>query len=158
MSSLPPGPEARLAAFGLVLPPVPRPVARYVPSRLVGSLLFLSGQGPVRSDGSVIEGRVGEDVSVDDARAAARLTGLNLLAATRDALGTLDRVACVVKLFGMVNAVPGFRDHPRVIDGCSELLVDLFGEDGLHARSAVGMGSLPMNIPVEIEAVVAVKG
>jgi enamine deaminase RidA (YjgF/YER057c/UK114 family) len=111
----------------------------------------------VRSDGSVIEGRVGEAVSVEDARAAARLTGLNLLAAMREALGSLDRVEVVVKLLGMVNAVPGFRDHPRVIDGCSDLFVDVFGEAGLHARSAVGMGSLPMNIPVEIEAVVAVR-
>lgn len=157
MTPRPDGAEARLAALGVVLPPAPRPIARFVPARRVGALLFLSGQGPVRSDGSVIEGRVGEAASIEDARAAARLTGLNLLAAMREALGSLDRVAMVVKLLAMVNAVPGFRDHPRVIDGCSDLFVDVFGEAGLHARSAVGMGSLPMNIPVEIEAIVAVR-
>lgn len=157
MTTLPHGAEARLAALGIVLPPAPKPIARFVPARRAGALLFLSGQGPVRSDGAVIEGRVGEGVSVEDARAAARLTGLNLLAAAREALGTLDRVETVVKLLGMVNAVPGFRDHPRVIDGCSDLFVDVFGEAGLHARSAVGMGSLPRNIPVEIEAILAVR-
>ena len=150
-------PEARLAALGVVLPPLPTPVGRYVPYRRAGDLLFLSGQGPRRADGAWHEGTVGAGVSVDEARAHARLVGLQLLAVMRSALGSLDRVAFVVKLLGMVNAAPGFRDHPAVINGCSELFEAVFGEDGRHARSAVGMGSLPNDITVEIEAIVAVR-
>lgn len=150
-------PEARLAKLGLVLPAAPTPVGRYVPFRRAGDLLFLSGQGPRRADGTWLEGKVGAEVTVAEAYEHARLVGLQLLAVMRAALGSLDRVAFVVKLLGMVNAAPGFRDHPAVINGCSELLEAVFGEEGRHARSAVGMGSLPNNITVEIEAIVAVR-
>lgn len=150
-------PEARLARLGLVLPPAPAPVGRYVAYRRAGDLLFLSGQGPRRPDGGYHEGQVGTAVSVTEAYEHARLVGLQLLAAMRSALGSLDRVAAIVKLLGMVNAAPGFRDHPAVINGCSELLEAVFGEEGRHARSAVGMGSLPNNITVEIEAIVAIR-
>ncbi len=151
------GPEARLRALGLTLPPPPPPIARFVPYRRVGELLFLSGQGPLRPEGGYHEGKVGDTVSVAEAYQHARLTGLNLLSVMRAALGSLDRVAFIVKLLGMVNAAPGFRDHPAVIDGCSELFDAVFGESGRHARSAVGMASLPNGISVEIEAIVAVR-
>lgn len=158
MSSTPAtGAEARFGALGLTLPPPPPPIARFLPYRRVGELLFLSGQGPLRADGTYCQGIVGDTVSVAEAHQHARLTGLNLLAVMRAALGSLDRVACVVKLLGMVNAAPGFRDHPAVIDGCSELFDAVFGEAGRHARSAVGMASLPNGISVEIEAIVAVR-
>ena len=150
--------EARLKELGIVLPSVPTPVANYVPFRLAGGLLFLSGQGPRDEKGGQLTGKVGKDVSVEEAYRRARLIGLGLLAATRLALGTLDRVDFVVKLLGMVNAVPEFGDHPKVINGCSDLLVEVLGERGRHARSAVGMGSLPNNITVEIEAVMRIVG
>lgn len=149
--------EQRLQRLGLVLPPPPPPIGRFVTHRRVGELLFLSGQGPLGEDGRFHEGQVGATVSVSEAREHARLTGLHLLSVMRAALGSLDRVAFVVKLLGMVNAAPGFRDHPAVINGCSELFEAVFGEDGRHARSAVGMGSLPNNITVEIEAIVAIR-
>jgi enamine deaminase RidA (YjgF/YER057c/UK114 family) len=148
--------EARLTQLGIVLPPLPEPVANYVPYRVVGNLLYLSGQGP-RENGKVLTGKLGADVSVDEGYRRARLVGLGLLAAARHALGSLDRVDFVVKLLGMVNAVPDFGDQPKVINGCSDLLVEVFGEAGRHARSAVGMGSLPRGISVEIEAIFAVK-
>jgi enamine deaminase RidA (YjgF/YER057c/UK114 family) len=150
-------PERRLARLGLVLPPAPAPVGRYVPYRRAGDLLFLSGQGPRLAGGGYHEGQVGTAVTVAEAYEHARLVGLQLLAVMRSALGSLDRVAGIVKLLGMVNAAPGFRDHPAVINGCSELLEAVFGEEGRHARSAVGMGSLPNNITVEIEAIVAIR-
>jgi enamine deaminase RidA (YjgF/YER057c/UK114 family) len=149
--------EARLKELGIVLPVVPTPVANYVPYRLAGSLLFLSGQGPRDEKGATLTGKVGKDVTVEEAYRRARLIGLGLLAATRQALGSLDRVDYVVKLLGMVNAVPDFTDQPKVINGCSDLFVEVFGDDGRHARSAVGMGSLPNQISVEIEAIMAVK-
>lgn len=149
--------EQRLAQLGLVLPPPPAPIGRFLTHRRAGDLLFLSGQGPLGEDGRFREGQVGTTVSVAEAREHARLTGLYLLAVMRAALGSLDRVAFVVKLLGMVNAAPGFRDHPAVINGCSELFEAVFGEDGRHARSAVGMGSLPNNITVEIEAIIAIR-
>jgi enamine deaminase RidA (YjgF/YER057c/UK114 family) len=151
-------PEARLARLGLILPPPPRPVANFVTHVRQGDLLFLSGQGPVGPDGRASTGRVGAGISVEQAYADARLTGLNLIAVMRAALGDLGRVARVVKLFGMVNAAPDFTRHPAVIDGASDLMLAVFGEAGRHARSAVGMGSLPGGITVEIEAVVAVTG
>ena len=150
-------PERRLARLGLVLPPAPAPVGRYVPYRRAGDLLFVSGQGPRLAGGGYHEGQVGTAVTVAEAYEHARLVGLQLLAVMRSALGSLDRVAGIVKLLGMVNAAPGFRDHPAVINGCSELLEAVFGEEGRHARSAVGMGSLPNNITVEIEAIVAIR-
>jgi len=150
-------PEERLAALGLKLPPVPSPMANYVPFRLAGDLLFLSGQGPKRPDGSFMIGRLGKDASVEQGYEAAKLTGLQLLAVAKAALGELARVEGVVKLLGMVNAEPDFEQHPQVINGCSDLLVDVLGDAGRHARSAVGMGSLPNRIMVEIEAILLVK-
>jgi enamine deaminase RidA (YjgF/YER057c/UK114 family) len=149
--------EARLKQLGIVLPRTPTPVANYVPFRLAGQLLFLSGQGPRDDNGNHLTGKVGADISVEEAYRRARRVGLGLLAAARDALGSLDRVEAVLKVLGMVNAVPDFKDHPKVINGCSDLFVEIFGEAGRHARSAVGMGSLPNQISVEIEAVLAVK-
>lgn len=149
-------PEERLAALGLTLPPVPTPVANYVPFRLAGGLLFLSGQGPKRPDGSFMVGRLGKDASVEQGYEAAKLTGLALLAVAKAALGELSRIEAVVKLLGMVNAEPDFEQQPQVVNGCSDLLVDVLGDAGRHARSAVGMGSLPNRIMVEIEAILQV--
>ena len=149
--------EARLTQLGIVLPEVPSPVANYVSFRLAGNLLFLSGQGPRDENGGMLTGKVGADVTVEEAYRRARLIGLQLLSATRKAIGSLDRVQAVVKVLGMVNAVPEFKDHPKVINGCSDLFVEVLGDAGRHARSAVGMGSLPNQISVEIEAFIAVK-
>ena len=147
----------QLRSRGLALPAAPRPVASYRSHVREGSLIYLSGQGPVAADGRVYTGKVGLDVSVEDAYTHARLVGLNLLAVLHEVLGDLAHVRRIVKLLGMVNAGPGFEDHPQVINGCSDLFIDVFGPDaGSHARSAVGMGSLPGNISVEIEAIVAV--
>ena len=150
--------EQRLKDLGHHLPPPPAPLGTYVPYRLAGNLLFLSGVGPRQPDGSIITGKVGTDVTVERAVEAARICGLNLLVNIRAAAGSLDRVETVVKVLGMVNAVPDFTDHPKVIDGCTDLFVAVFGENGRPARSAVGMGSLPRNISVEIEAIVLLKG
>ena len=150
-------PEQRLAALGLTLPAVPAPVANYVPYRLAGNLLFLSGQGPKLPDGSFQTGRLGKDASIEDGYRAARTVGLQLLAVAKSAVGELSRVEAVIKLLGMVNAEPDFGDHPKVINGCSDLLVEALGDAGRHARSAVGMGSLPSGIIVEIEAILMTK-
>jgi enamine deaminase RidA (YjgF/YER057c/UK114 family) len=146
-----------LKQLGIVLPKVPTPVANYVPFRLVGSLLYLSGQGPRDENGGLMSGKVDSEVSVDEAYRRARIVGLGLLAATREALGSLDRVETVIKLLGMVNSVPAFGDQPKVINGCSDLFVEVFGDAGRHARSAVGMVALPGQISVEIEAILAVR-
>lgn len=150
-----PLPYARLAALGIVLPEAPSPIANFVTHVTEGKLLFLSGQGPSEANGTLHTGKVGADVSVADAYAHARLTGINLIAVMHAALGDLGRVRRVVKLLGMVNATPEFSDHPAVINGCSDLMNEVFGERGIHARSAVGFASLPNQITVEIEAVVA---
>ncbi len=150
-------PEQRLAALGLTLPAVPAPLANYVPFRWAGSLLFLSGQGPKRPEGGFDVGRLGKDATVEDGYRAARLTGLQLLAVAKSALGELARIEAVVKLLGMVNSEPDFADHPKVINGCSDLLVEVLGDAGRHARSAVGVGSLPSGIMVEIEAILLVR-
>jgi len=150
-------PEQRLAALGLTLPATPIPVANYAPFRWAGNLLYLSGQGPKMPDGSYQIGRLGKDASVEDGYRAARLTGLQLLAVAKTAVGELSRVEAVVKLLGVVNAEPDFADHPKVINGCSDLLVEVLGDAGRHARSAVGMGSLPNRMMVEIEAILLVK-
>ena len=148
-----PGAEERLAALGLQLP-VPRPPAgNYDDVIRTGSLLFLAGHGPVRPDGTWIQGKVGRDLDIPEAKAAARLVGIGLLATIRRELGTLDNVRQIVKVFGMVNCAPGFNQTPAVIDGCSDLLIEIFGDAGRHARSAVGMAELPFNIPVEIELI-----
>jgi len=149
--------EARLQELGLVLPALPKPVANYLPYRLVGNLLFLSGQGPRDEKGVVLTGKLGAEISIEEGYRRARLVGLGLLAAMRDALGSLDRVDFIVKLLGMVNAAPDFNDSPKVINGCSDLFVDVFGDAGRHARSAVGNAMPPNQISVEIEGVVAVK-
>jgi enamine deaminase RidA (YjgF/YER057c/UK114 family) len=148
--------EARLKELGIVLPPLPKPVANYVPYRLAGNILYLSGQGP-RENGVSLVGKLGADISLEEGYRRARVVGLGLLSAMRDALGSLDRVDYIVKLLGMVNAVPGFNDSPKVINGCSDLFVEVFGEAGRHARSAVGNVMLPHQISVEIEGIVAVK-
>ena len=146
--------EARLAELKLELPSAPKPVAVYKPLVLCDSLAYVSGHGPLKPDQTLITGRVGQDLDLAAGKAAARQTGLAILATLRSALGTLDRVQRVVKVLGMVNCTPDFRDHPQVINGCSELFRDVFGpENGIGARSAVGMSSLPGNIAVEIEAV-----
>ena len=150
-------PEQRLAAMGLALPWAPVPVANYVPYRLAGNFLFLSGQGPRRPDGSYVVGRLGKDATIEDGYQAARLTGLQLLAVAKSAVGELSRIESVVKLLGMVNAEPDFADHPKVINGCSDLLVEALGDAGRHARSAVGMGSLPNRMMVEIEAIMLIR-
>jgi enamine deaminase RidA (YjgF/YER057c/UK114 family) len=150
-------PEEKLALLGLPLPLAPVPVANYVPYRWAGSLLYLSGQGPKRADGTYRQGRLGRDTTIEQAYQDARLTGLNLLAVAKAALGELSRIEAVIKLLGMVNAEPEFSDHPKVINGCSDLFVEVLGEDGRHARSAVGMGSLPNGMTVEIEAILLVR-
>jgi enamine deaminase RidA (YjgF/YER057c/UK114 family) len=149
--------DARLRELGIELPDPMGPGGNYVPAMLAGDLLFLSGMGPVRPGGGLVTGKVGDGgLDLETARDAARLTGLQLLAALRAELGDLGRVRQVVKLFGMVNCRPGFNRTPAVIDGCSDLLVDVFGDAGRGARSAVGMAELPFDIAVEIEAVVRV--
>jgi enamine deaminase RidA (YjgF/YER057c/UK114 family) len=149
--------EARLKELGIVLPSLGTPVANYLPYRLAGNILYLAGQGPRDESGKQLTGKLGKDVSVEEGYRRARLVGLGLLAAMRDALGSLDRVDYIVKLLGMVNAVPDFNDSPKVINGCSDLFVEVFGDAGRHARSAVGNVMLPNQISVEIEGIVAVK-
>lgn len=150
-------PEARLASLGLVLPSVSVPIANYVPFRMAGNLLYISGQGPKRPDGTCRVGRLGKTMSIEEGYQEARLVGLHLLAVAKAALGDLSRIDAVIKLLGMVNAEPDFGDQPKVINGCSDLLVEILGESGRHARSAVGMGSLPNGMAVEIEAILLVK-
>lgn len=148
--------DRRLAELGITLPTPKSPAGDYVPAVRVGDLVFLSGTGPVRADGGLVTGKVGRDLDLDAARAAARLTGLQILATLAAELGDLGRVRRVAKLLGMVNCAPGFNRTPEVIDGCSNLLVEVFGDAGRGARSAVGMAELPFDIAVEIEAVVQV--
>ncbi len=148
--------EARLRALEIELPEVPSPAGRYTHAVRTGALLFLAGKGPLTRPPGGWQGKVGAEIEIDTARECAREVGLVQLAVLRSELGSLDRVKRVVKVLGMVNAAPDFHHHPRVIDGFSELMVDVFGEAGLHARSAVGLGSLPFGIPVEIEAIVEV--
>lgn len=146
----------RLAAMGLTLPPPPEPVGRFVPAVRTGNLMFLSGLAPTDENGKPIVGRVGQDFTAEEARAFARRIGLALLSTMEAQLGSLDKVSRIVKVFGIVNATPDFMQHPHVIDGCSTLFFDVFGEPGNHARTAVGAGSLPSGIPVEIEAVIEI--
>jgi enamine deaminase RidA (YjgF/YER057c/UK114 family) len=151
-----PTPEDRLRELGIILPPPPKPIANFVPYVQEGNLLFLSGQGPIESSGVRRTGKVGDTVTTQEAYEHARITGINLLAVLQDALGSLIKVKRIVKLLGMVNAAADFSEHPRVIDGCSDLLVSVFGDSiGRHARSAVGMNSLPGQITVELELIVA---
>jgi enamine deaminase RidA (YjgF/YER057c/UK114 family) len=146
--------EERFARLQLTLPPAPKPVAVYRPVVVVQGLAYVSGHGPVCTDGTLIRGLVGRDLDLAGGHAAARQTGLAILATLRAHFGSLDRVKRVIKLLGMVNSAPDFYEHPKVINGCSELFAEVFGEaDGIGARSAVGMGPLPGNIAVEIEAI-----
>lgn len=150
-------PSQRLAELGLMLPVASTPAGLYQPGVQVGSLLFLSGVGPKRADGSFVTGKVGDTVSPEEAHQAARLAGVQLLAAINEQMGSLDRVVRIVKLLGMVNCAAGFTQTPAVIDGCSELFIEVFGADaGTAARSAVGMAELPFDIAVEIEAIIEV--
>jgi enamine deaminase RidA (YjgF/YER057c/UK114 family) len=149
-------PEERLAELGITLPEVRPPAGAYVPAVRTGNLVFLSGAGPI-GDGTIITGKVGGAIDQERAVEAARLVGLQLLAALRWELGSLDKVTRIVKVLGMVNCAPGFNNTPAVIDGCSMLLLDVFGDAGKHARSAVGQAELPFDISVEIEMVVEVS-
>jgi len=148
------GAEARIKELGITLPSPPKPMGNYIPAVRVGNLLFLSGHGPIRvGDQPLTRGKVGRDMSTEDAYKVAREVGINLLGSARATLGSLDKVKRVVKVLGMVNAVESFGEQPKVINGFSDLMVEVFGENGRHARSAVGMGSLPAGIPVEIEMI-----
>lgn len=150
-------PEARLAELGITLPEPPTPVANYVNGVRTGNLIFLAGKGPKRADGTEIRGKLGADLSIEDGYEGARLTAINQLAVLKDMLGDLDRVVRVVKVLGMVNSDPDFVDQPAVINGFSDLIVEVFGERGRHARAAVGMASLPRGQAVEIEMIVEVR-
>ena len=145
--------EARVKELGIELPMPPTPVGSYVGAVRTGNLIYISGQGPGKPDDSSLTGKVGADMSIEEAQAAARLVGLNALATLRDEIGSLDQVKRVVKVFGMVNATADFCEHPKVINGFSDLMFEIFGEAGRHARSAVGMSSLPFQIPVEVEMI-----
>lgn len=149
--------EARLKELNLELPPAPKPAGVYKPVVLDGNKLYVSGHGPIRTDGTMITGRVGADLDEEQGKAAARQVGLTILATLKTSLGSLDRVARTIKTLGMVNAAPDFKRHPQVINGFSELMRDVFGDDGVGARSAVGMGSLPGNIAVEIEVIFEIR-
>ena len=151
--------EKRLRELGIKLPDPPKPVAVYVPAVRVGDTLYASGHGPRRPDGTVVRGKVGKDLTLKQGYEAARLVGINVLSTVRSTLGSLDKVVRLVKVLGMVNCTPDFTQQPQVINGFSELMVQVFGETlGKGARSAVGMGSLPGNIAVEIEAIFQVRG
>lgn len=146
-------PEKRIQELHLTLPPAPKPVAKYKTAVQVGTLLYVSGHGPAKIDGkSPVVGKVGADLTLEQGKEAARLVGLAILSTVRNTLGSLDKVKRLVKTLGMVNSTPDYKDHPQVINGFSELMAAVFGEDaGVGTRSAVGMGSLPGNIPVEVE-------
>ena len=148
-------PETRLAALGHTLPVLGKPLFAYVPFKCVGDVAYISGQVPRHPDGSLTVGKVGQVLDLEEARRAAELCALHILSVARAAAGSLDRVE-ILKIFGMVNALPDFGQQPQVIDACSELLFAVLGEKGRHARSAVGMGSLPSGVPVEIEAVIRI--
>ena len=146
-------PELRLAQLGLTLPNVPTPIGAFCNVRQSGKTLYVSGQGPLMPDGTLASGKVGADVTAEQARAHAERVGLVILSVLRDRFGSLDSISGVVKLLGLVNATPEFDRHPFVIDGASELLSKVFGPEGVHARSALGVSSLPNRITVEIEAI-----
>ena len=149
--------DSRIAELGLKLPPFPKPQGVYRPAVQVGSLVYLSGHGPLKPEGGLVTGRLGADLDTNAGKEAARLTGLALLCTLRQYLGSLDRVQRVIKTLGLVNSAPDFTEHPAVINGCSELFAEVFGlENGIGARSAIGVAALPGNIAVEIEMIVEV--
>ena len=149
--------EDKLKELGIELNSPPSPVANYIPVQQTGNLIYLSGQGPRDKSGNFITGKVGEDISADEAYDLAKNTAINLISVMKSYLGSLDRIEKIVKVLGMVNSTSDFKDHPKVINGCSDFFVEVFGEKGRHARSAVGMGSLPNNMAIEIEIIVEVK-
>jgi enamine deaminase RidA (YjgF/YER057c/UK114 family) len=152
-------PEQRLQELKIILPPPPKPVAKYKPTVQVGSLLYVSGHGPAKYDGQApLLGKVGAKLDLEQGKHSAWLVGVNILSTVRHALGSLNRVKRLVKTLGMVNAAPDFLEHPQVINGFSELMAQIFGDDvGVGSRSAVGMGSLPGDIPVEVECMFEVE-
>ena len=151
---MPSKPEVRIQELHLTLPSPPKPIAKYKPAVQVGNILYVSGTGPLKPDGKMITGRVGADMTTEQGKEAARVVGLAILATIRNTIGSLDKVKRLVKTLGMVNATPDYKDQPLVINGYSELMAEVFGDDaGVGARSAVGMGSLPGNIAVEIECI-----
>ena len=151
-------PEERLKEMGITLPTPPKPMAKYKPTVLVGNMLYVSGHGPAKGDPALMAGKVGDKLTLEQGKEAAKLVGVNILATVKNALGSLDRVKRLVKTLGMVNATPDYRDQPLVINGFSEFMAQVFGDDaGVGARSAVGMGSLPGDIPVEVECIFEVQ-
>ena len=149
--------DAQLQKLGITLPKVQPPMASYVNAVRTGNLVYLSGKGPTNAEGKFMTGKVGVDLTIEEGKIAARNTGLNLLAALKAEIGDLNKVKRIVKVLGMVNCPSDFTQQPQVINGFSDLMVEVFGEKGKHARSAVGMSSLPANIPVEIEMIVEVE-
>lgn len=149
--------DARLAELGLELPNAPAPAANYVPTVQTGNLVFISGQVP-NTGTELLKGKLGADATVEDGQEAAKICALNLIAQMRAATGgDLDRVKRVVKLLGMVNSTPDFGDHPKVVNGCSDVMVEVFGDKGRHARSAVGVANLPFGVAVEVEAIIEIE-
>ena len=150
-------PEEKLKQLGIELPTPSKPVANYVNAVRTGKLIYLAGKGPLKADGTYITGKPGKDLTIEQGYEAARVTAINQLAALKAEIGDLGKVKRIVKVLGMVNADPAFQDHPKVINGFSDLMVAVFGEKGKHARSAVGMCSLPLNIAVEVEMIVEIE-
>lgn len=150
-------PETKLREMGIVLPPASKPIANYVKSVKTGNLVFLSGHGPTMPDGTDVKGKLGKDLTIEQGYDAARLTAIGLVSTLKAEIGDLGKVSRIVKVVGMVNCTPEFEDHPKVINGCSDLLLELFGDKGKHARTSVGMAALPMNIAVEIEMVAEIE-
>ena len=149
--------EKKIKELGIELPEPGKPVANYVKAVVAGDMVFLAGHGPTAADGSYVTGKVGQDMTVEEGYNASRLTGLAILSTLKNTIGDLNRVKRIVKVTGMVNSTPDFGNQPEVINGFSDLMVEVFGENGKHARSAVGMNSLPRNICVEIEVIVQLK-
>jgi enamine deaminase RidA (YjgF/YER057c/UK114 family) len=148
-------PEERLDELGYKLPSLPpAPIGNFINTKRVGNLIYISGQGPLTLSGELKKGKVGQDVTIEEATEHAEIVAINIITSLKYELGSLSKVKSFVKLFGMVNSVPLFENHPSVINGCSDLLCKVFGEKGVHTRSAIGVGSLPNNITVEIEAIV----
>ncbi len=150
-------PEENLQAKGIVLPSIPAPVANYVNAVKVGNLIFLSGKGPLQKDGKYMTGKLGKDLTIEQGYEAARLTAIIQIAVLKKELGELQKVKRIVKVLGMVNSDSNFADQPKVVNGFSDLMVEIFGEKGKHARSAVGMAALPFNMAVEVEMIVEVE-
>jgi enamine deaminase RidA (YjgF/YER057c/UK114 family) len=149
--------EQRLQELGIALPPAPAPVANYVPTVEAGGLLFVSGQISRKADGSVVIGKLGDTLDIEQGRDAARICALSILAQAKAALGSLDRIERIVKLTGFVNSTPAFVNHPQVVNGASDVLVEVLGDKGRHTRSAVGVAALPMDSAVEVEAIIAIS-